>query len=69
MAFALISMTYGVLCGELFCHSAGVDCLVRSGVREYPRRRGITTTYGLMASLFMLLMIFMSMMLAMADFF
>ncbi len=69
MAVALLTVFYGTLLGELFLRSLASDVGARSGgLPARGDRRGTTTVYVSMATLFMLLLVFMLMLVSMANF-
>ena len=68
MAVALLTLFYGTLLGELFLRSMATDVGARGGhVRPRTDRRGTTTVYASMGSMFVLLFVFMVMLLAFCD--
>lgn len=66
MAVALLTMFYGTLLGELVFRSMANTCLNKQNIfLERPSRRGFSSVYLTMVSLFMLLTTFMVMLVAM----
>ena len=70
LAVALLALLYGVLLSEGLYRPAATDCLERAGLRpqQTVRNSAMGRTMGLVGTLFIILLTFFVMLVAMADF-